>query len=782
MITSRALIFSLFFVVLGTILKPVEVRAQNESGAYYEVSNLFHERVHNFTCEYVESAVKRIKNQREEDLKEELETEAQNLQALQNETSDEKLQQDLSYLSHQMKSAAGQKSPKVTLTKALEKLCLGTVKPLVFASRGVSLGNSVLLNTATFPLASFVSFWNGVFSRKKTELGKRDDFIYRAFGPKKNVSSYLLGIIATEGTNFLLTPNPALTVLNASIAIEMITNYRCFHVNRENEDQVKFCDTYADLKDFYHRGYEKSFKVGQKLQKLIDQKIIEKRANYSPEKFCGLSKKKQVKLAKHALTRHTYLYQDPRISGIHVILPVHKNSCTKILLYSENQENLASLKNEKTFLEGIEFIHLKKDTFPSDLYFTTNDLKAMSFEDSLCYEAETLYYNQFLASKMALTLDMLKSSLAPSLLATPSSSKVIMTDELIRQGETQNLKNLIFSLAPSEAERTLALKLKHERKETVKRIKRDYKQTINSKSFSNCKRTLIRREVDLNEFQDDLARINEIAQEKSLQIQMEFEVIEKFFNKEQKHLKLDWELIHTNNLQDITAALQSKEVANIIIISHGKDSGHLVDSKGQELPREAFTNISPTIQSLNFYSCFSKKLIDLYALQTKMNSLPSYYKIRYLTNVSENEFMGETNFAPMSAFGYYLSQLDRYLFDASKGAHLLQQRFGTEFSVFQEEKQCQIDSSDVVIEKGSYALTLNEQMVGTMDESNTHGIISFPCSLLRAEKNTLKIKNIINTGGSVIKNLNDFNLNIENHDLNAKSASLLKNSMVIFKF
>ena len=758
------------------------VFAQEEEGVYYSISNLYHQRAKNFSCEFIETAIKKIKATDESTLREELNAESINIQKLALETSDDHLKTNLAHLSYQMESAAQKSSPKENMIRALEKICLGTATPLIYASRGASLANSAVLNTVAFPLSSFVSFWNGFFSREKKDLGLRSDFIFRAFGPKNNAATYALSFIATESTQFLLTPNPAMTVLATSIAVEMITNYRCFHVNKENSSQVKFCDNYNDLKDFFHQGQAKSFRAGKKLQVLLDQKIMERRSDFPPEKFCAFSKEKQVKLAKRVLNRHGELFQDPRISSIHVLLPVHKNTCTKILIYAETEDALKTLTLESKYLEGIERLHLNKDVFPTDSYFSTNELKAMSFEESLCYEAESLYYNQFLASKVSMVSDMLKSSLAPSLLASPSTSKVTVPDTNLRQGNVQGLKNLIFSFAPNEEENQQAKSLQEERTSLVKRIKRDYKKTINAGSFQGCKDILKKRKVDLHDFEQDLTRINEIAQEKSLQKKMEFEVIEKFVSKAQKRLKLDWELIRTNRLQDITKALQSSDVANIIIISHGKPSGHLVDDQGQELPREAFVNISPSIQSLNFYSCHSKKLIDLYSLTEKMNKLPSYYKIRYLTNVAENEFMGETNLAPMAAFGYYLLQLDKYLNDGQKGSILLQENYGQRFQRYSPDVSCELKAQDLLVEKGSYAVTLNDQMIGAIDETGNHHTMKFPCGILKTSGNILKIKNIINNGGSVIRNLETFSLELAGISLISTKAAFRKNSLVIFKF
>ena len=775
-------IFILWIILFGPILVLKSAFSQDEANPYYEISNVFHQRANRFSCEFVQSQVDRINSESEESVQQDLKNDATELAQFSEDLEDDEQKKNIQLISQKMHDLSNSKSAKTILRGGLEKLCRGSVKPLVFLSRGGALANSALLSTAAFPITGLVSFWNGAFSRKKTELGPRTDFIYRALGPKRNLSGYLFGLIGSEALNYLLSPNPALAALNASVAIEMMTNYRCFHVNQKDSEQVKFCQTYSKLKDFYHKGHQKSFELGHRVQVLIDQKIMEKRADFPNEKFCEFSKKKQLRLARRVLQRHHALYQDERIKEIHTLLPIHKNTCTKILVYTDSDERVIELKNEKKYLEGIELVVLKKGTFPETYYYSSNDLKSMPFEDSLCYEAESLYYGQFLVNKLAMTGDLLKSSLAPEMLAQPSTSQVVMPDLLLRAGDVSRLRNLIFSIGNSEQDVLTAKGLQQQKEDIIKRIKGDYKKTIHSGSFDRCRRILAKRDVDLKEFEDDLLQMNQISQEKSLQKKLEFEVIENLFKKEKKHLKLNWELIRTNNLQAITEALKANDIANIIIISHGKSSGHLVDSEDLELPREAFNQISPTIQSLNFYSCHSKKLIDLYSLQGKMGKHPSFYKIRYLTNVSENDFMGETNLAPLAAFGYYLSQVDSHLSRSMKGSRLLQKEYGSDFIKFEEEKSCRLDTSGLMIKKGAYAVTLNEDMIGTLDGNHTQTEILFPCRALKAGANVLRIKNIVNAGGSVIENLGDFHLNLEGFELSKTHSTIRMNSMVIFKF
>ncbi len=755
--------------------------AQDDDGAYFEMANIYHQRESIISCEFITSAIDRIKEMDEDTLKKEILLDVESLIEIQSEIKESELKENVNSLAKSLSKAAQGFSPKVFLTAGLENLCRYSAWPLVYISRKAALMNSAVVNTALHPASSVFSFWNGFLSRRNSELGVRSDFLYRAFGPRKNLGRYILGLLGTELTNTLVFNKASMVIINAFIGIEMITNYRCYYANKEDQRQQRFCQTYASLKDFFHSANQRSFKRGKKLQSIIDTRISQWRQDFSRERFCNFSKERQVKRARRALQRNDEINQDKRIAGLNIILPIQKNDCTKIIMFAKEEADIISLKKDFPKLEGIEIVHSKQDVFPDKYYYTTEELNKMTFIDSLCYEVESSHFNKFMSNRFAPIRDLLKSSLATSMIANPEFHKIALNDKLLHHGPVGNLKNIIFAVGPSEEERTIAVKLKDEKKEITQRIKRDYNKMMKSDTFEDCKRTLQKRRVNLTKLESDLQRLNVIGEVKALKKFDEFEVIEKKFNEIKNDLQLDWELKSTNSLQQITNALASNEVANITIISHGKKSGHLVDVLDQELPREAFSSISPTVQSVNFYSCFSKNLLNLYSLEKKIKSQPSYYKIRYVTNVDENDFMGEENLAPLAGLDHYLSHLDKFLFNASRGSEMLQEQFGSHFPTYQSPQECHLETGDMIIKKGSYAFTLNDQLLGMKNESSRTSRITFPCHYLKSS-NTLKIKNIINSGGSIIENLDQFHLQLEDLTLDQKYSILRKNSLTIFRF
>lgn len=754
---------------------------ENDESSFYQISNLYHERAQKFTCEFIDSRIDEIKNKRVEEIKSELETQAKLLNEAANVSDTIESKEQLDGISFKLSEISKSPQSKKILIHGLEKICSGSRLILQTVTRGAGITNSALIHTASMPITNIVSLFSGIFNREKKELGQSSDFIYRAIGPHKSTGSYSIGVVSSFLPNLFLKFNPALGIINLSVSLEMITNYQCYKVNPSDNDKVEFCQMYQDLRSFFRKTQGKSFVLGKKIQKLIDQGIVRRRSKRDPLTFCKLSKKKQVKQAKNALVRADFFKNVQGVLGSELILPIHKNSCTKILIKADAVQ-LNLLKNYQTHLEGIEIIYLKKNEYPSEFYYTSEELSVMGLESQLCHDVERDALASVTQNKIALMDDFLKAAMAPSMLATPETKKVIISDSDIIKGDINQLRNIIFSISPKKEDEDHIHDLEIERDRIVAKIKDTYKGIMKNKTFDSCIKFVSTKNIDLESLKVDFKRLSEINSSPLLKQKLERNVIVNSFSKAKKRLKLNWELVPTNNLTAIMDALVSNNVGNIIVLSHGKSSGHLTDVLGQELPKEAFSRMSPSLMSLNFYSCYSKKLIDLYGLEKKINAQKSFYKIRYLTNVKENDFREGNQFAPIAAFGSYLFELDHYLQRSFKGAMALQDNFSSELSSLVEERKCQADIQDLRIKKGSYAITLNENVIGTIDESNRHDLLEFPCNYLKDGDNTLKIKNIINVGGSEIENLDNFQIEIDDLVIESKSASLRKNSITIFNF
>jgi hypothetical protein len=771
-------ILSFFFLIVVNMLISISY-ATEDLNSYYEISKLFNERAERIACEFLNTEIIRIKDLNDDEIREEFEIANKHLQVEMTKTEDLQGNTEYKMISNQINKLLKVDSLKQKILHVIEGLCQASSIPMRIGTRGFSLGNSALIHSAAFPILGLFNIIDGFFSRRKSKLNERNDFLIRAFGPKTNISRIFLSIISSEMGQLIIGNSPGLRVVNASILLEMINNFQCFNGHNFDTNLVSFCKTYGDLRDFFHKGHEKIFKIGKRFQYLVDQKIIQTKRNISPAEVCTYLPRKQVRIAKRVLQRYPHILEDSRISDVNIIPPIHKNSCTKILFFGKTAKDVESLEKEHKFLEGIEVVIILKNSFPRTLLYTAEELRSLTPEDAYCYEAESVYYRNLVQDEFRVYSDLLKSAYAPSLLAHPTISEIKIDDKLLRKSHLSNLRNIIFTVGPSEEEELEARDLMEEKKKLLFEIKKNYRKTMNSGSFGSCKKIFQDLNINGNEFTEKIKRITELDNDKVLKKTNEFQLLEKLFKKEEKRLHLKWELVRTNDLDQVFNSLKSTNFGHVIIVAHGRKSGHLIDNLGQEYPREVFTQISPTIQSINFYSCYSKKIVNLYQIKENLENIPGYYKIRYVSTVAENEFMDGTNLAPISAFGYYLNQVDRFLARSKRGALFLQTMFGHQLLPMEQNDICNLNASEIKILNGSYALILNDKFVGTIG-NNRASFLEYPCYfLLKDQPNQLRIKSISVDGHSVIGNLDKLSILINDQPI---FPYLAFNNLIIFKF
>ena len=727
-----------------------------EISPFEQIADFYHQRAGAYSCEFASNAIKKIRNQNEDQIRQTIKN---SLNAL------------------KVNVESNQIGLKDKIILGLETICRKTKLPIQKISHSLALSNSVLVNAAAVSVGVPVNLLKGAFTTKKAV--RRDDFIYHVMGPQNGEGPFLLGLLLFQSPDLLLGLNPAFALVNGSIAIELITNYQCRSVNPLNKEKIDFCQSYQDLKNFFQKGNEKSFALGLKIKKYLNEKAQTKQTKLGVDGFCELDREKQVDLARKTLERHDFLKNDERIKSAEVLLPIHKNSCAKILLQAD-EDMLDDLKNDYVQIDSIKVVTLKDGDYPEEYYFSQSELDKLSIDEQLCHDVERDHLGQLAQNDEKFVEDFFKASLAPSLLAQPQNLKVILRDEQVYQGKVHGLRNVILSLAPNS--NTVEIKrLRDQRDQIIKEVKKNYKRIIKTKNFKNCLQVLKEKEINVNEFTETIKRLSEIQSNSLIKSQEELDLIRKIVKRSRFRLKLDWELIETNQLKDVMDILKRTDIGNVIIIGHGKSSGHFVDSAGQEFPREAFSEISPSIMSINLYTCHSQKMMDLYQLQEKLSHGNSLYKIRYVTHVAENDFLGSDNYAPLTAFGYYLSKLDRYLQRSVKGASLLQENFQSQLSSLPQRNTCHADLSDLNVKKGSYGIILNDQLIGSTSIAKPAKLIEFDCHFLKAGKNTLKIKSILNDGGSDL-DLRNLKLSIENINLGGDQATLKKSSLTILKF
>jgi hypothetical protein len=779
------------------VIEVFDGEKRNES-QLYEVADLFHERAGQFACESVWTEIDRIQQQKSEDILHQMQVEIEALE--QKIASEENLQvrQNLLSLKKELQVTASSPDPKKTLLETMNKICKAIRVPIIASGYSLAAANAALFNAAITPFAGLYNLIAGMTGdRERSELGERTDFLYHVMGPSKGIPMYLLTSLGSQAAIMLLQFNPVILAVNASLMIEMITHYSCRKPNPDDEAKVKFCQSYHSMKDFFHRPAQAAYRLGSRIQSLIDQRLIRRRADFPPEKFCSFSRVRQVKRGKRLLKRYRNFRDDERFKNIQLLLPIHRNNCTKILFmfdrkipdeYSDMlpevyyQQKIDELRAERSHVEGIEIVYIPEHQFPKEYYFTEEEIEAMPTSEQLCHEVEQSHLSSKAQIKGKLISNFLKSSLAPSLLGMPDSQKVVSEDEDVKRGEVSSLRNIIFSIGPRSDNLDQLQKVVEERDRLRGDVDWLTKKLKKRKSFSRCMKYIQDNGVDVAELERKLLRIKEISAMPEVRKHEELIAVRKFVWKGDRNLKFHWELVETNNILKVYKTLKSRDVGNVIIISHGKEDGFLVDSFGHEYPKAFFAEISPSIMSINFYSCYSQDLVELYDLKAKLSSAPSFYKIRYVTSVSENNFFDSSSFAPVSAFADYLRSLDKYLNHGFKGALAVQNEFGQELSQYQSQQMCQMDISDIEVEKGTYAIELNKNFVGLVSEQQNDGQLTYPCSFLKEEKNSLKVKNIVNAGGSRIANLKEFVIKVGDKVLTPAYSRLRLNSYISFRF
>ena len=743
----------LFLGLLPTFFAYGQTPATNLGGPeeidyYYEISNLYHQRSRTFSCEFINKEIQRIKLQK---IDQDLQNEIQNLENSLREATTAEDKADLEKFIQLLQSVKNLKEPKNHIIKALEVGCKIIKYPIITSAKAIAMVNSFALHTASLPVGVSYHFLVGLFHRQQPNMAARSDFIHRVLGPSKSIPTYLLGSIANEGINYLLFgAAPFYTVFSASIAVEMITNYACFHKNKLNKEQVEFCKDYEALRDLFYGANTKGFKFGQKVQKLIDKRIIEQRKDMSVVDFCKLTPLKQLKRAKKALTRYDFLQNDSRIEKVNILFPIQKNPCTRIVAKVKNELDITSLKSQRPQIEGIEIIY-SLDAMPEEYFFTPEEIEKMPFEDKLCYNLELFYYNRKTSIFFNKLTDFYKQSLTPELLGSPEFHKINIPNSSVRLNQNyapplKELKNLIFIIGLNADETIEAEKLHQEKDIIQSRIKKHTKALRKAKDFYGCKEILQQQNVNMSQFEADIRKTEEIYNSSILTKQTEYKAITKMLKKARGSLRLDWEVISAQRFNVLTEMLKSPEIANLILVVHAKPNGLIVDSSGVELPTEYFKLISPNLHSINLFSCNSNISKERYQLKEIFKKSSSFYKLRTFTSVKQNDFMEADKFAPISSFSSYLKEVDRYLNEARKGAHLFQTNFGKDFPIYTQKKACTIDLTDLNLTKGVLGVVLNQIYLGALEStmSGEEKKFFYPCDQLKEANNTLILKNIIN--------------------------------------
>ncbi len=323
--------------------------------------------------------------------------------------------------------------------------------------------------------------------------------------------------------------------------------------------------------------------------------------------------------------------------------------------------------------------------------------------------------------------------------------------ELPADGTVTRHRNIVISLGPSPhdlqgVDKALTLKNYKERyKQFKKQARAGRKIFQESDTIADCEKLRRQHRFDYEAFERLATEVEEDHIGKKL---YEHSVVRGQFNsKASKFIpiggtKLKWELIENGDISTIYSILRSLDVANVILVIHGTEKGKIIDSQMNEIPRTFFKNLSPSIMSLNFFSCFSQKIDDYYGLSEEFNAAKSHHPLRHISFVEVDEsYSYQAGQVPLLSFSGYLTQIDFFMYHSLRG-NLLYQNLARNLSTTPASQLCKLNVENLGNQKGTFSLTINNIQVGALTPDKTKTEFGFDCSILKSTGNKLRFLDI----------------------------------------
>jgi hypothetical protein len=312
--------------------------------------------------------------------------------------------------------------------------------------------------------------------------------------------------------------------------------------------------------------------------------------------------------------------------------------------------------------------------------------------------------------------------------------------------EMANMKNVIIALGPGELyeEEVLNEKLDEIKKlnKKIKKQEKKLRKIVRAKNIEKCKKRLESSKFDFKEYMD---LKEELGKHTAYRKHVENLVLNKIVKKSQRKfslggkLKLNWELHQANDVNQALDILRSNKVANLIIVSHGVQNGKIVDSQLNQYHSRIFENISPSIMSISFFTCYSQKIKKIYKIDEILSHTPSYHKMRQVFFVKENYFFNKSGQVPLNSLESFIKRVDKQIYRSLKGNLLFQISSPGFMNLdLEKKKMCRILVKSPKIVSGSIGITLNRNFLGVIDSKNSKTIFEYECNQIKSEgENTL---------------------------------------------
>lgn len=320
----------------------------------------------------------------------------------------------------------------------------------------------------------------------------------------------------------------------------------------------------------------------------------------------------------------------------------------------------------------------------------------------------------------------------PSLYSKPLSQKIPGLKPL-KAPEVLGQKNMVFFVGLPENLVESAEDFKDDyqliQKELLETTKK-FSFLAKSKSVEECVALAQARSVDL----ESLKIINQKIQSRDFQNFQRLKETQTFrreLRQLEGQLSSDWHARVVTHISDLHQALRSPEIANVVIVTHGKLSGHIIDSFDHQYPNGFFADLSPSLYSLSFFNCYGEATLSTYDLKARLAQAPSFYTQRLVTVANAPSTADADQVAPIKGFDSFMRRLDRSLRQ--------RERFKVKASETVAPKLCQLELSGQS-SGPSAALSLNGKFLGMLSQGMS--ALSFPCEWRKPQANLLQLTNI----------------------------------------
>jgi hypothetical protein len=712
-----------------------------------ELTEEFQKQAAKEVCHYTKNFQDRISLQTKEELItdinstiEMLEDKLDEAKKIENRKERKRAKKEIKRHIREMKKWKKEVSPKKKITKLLTGLCNGAIKGIRPITRTLSHINHFALQTVTLPFRFVFNFFKS-FITLRTSENKTPTTGFDILGPTRtNLSDYIMLNLSSNSMAIALGANPYTAGFLFSVGIDFISSYQCHYNNGQRESLNRFCHNYMKIKDFYRKVSKSSEKAGQAVGKLF---VFRKKKTRSA-KLCRAKHKRQMRVARRIINRKKEIINDPRIKHVDVLKPSLADGCVLIKVYVDEESSVNDLLEKyHAAWDGVGVEYLPYERYQKTEVTGTCDI----------LESHIINLEKGINGFFSQGAQILKVFLKPDQLAMPNFEKLSIPPSMIKEKSLKywNLRNVIFSVGPSKERaadfqdnnmiaelNTLEENVKVEARKYEKMFKKLKKGKFNQKKCEQLDKEIGFNYQNYKLHKEKLSASRELSIAKQIR---DHSLLLKAFDRNKHLLNLNWEVMQSNTIEEVHDYIRSHDIANVIIVAHGSPKGYIKDGFAEEYPMQSFQFISPTLYSLSFYSCYSQGLDEYYSVEDKLKNNFSYSAQRFFITVKESQLAEKQNIAPIKNFDFFLSEVDRKLFNELKKVQVVNS--STDNLDEHYKYQCHFDLKGLNLEKGRYSVSINSSLLGILNQGESGFSTDIPCHFLRDyKKNYIHIKSL----------------------------------------